>query len=266
MAEEKIKFPLSKKLKAEYSEKYEQIFMRKPVHNITDEKLVEMVNSHPEILKANENTQSKSEQEGIQNEEGERTNTGDAEGNETGSESSENNESGNLSTLEKISEDIKNGEFNGVPSGSSKVDEKQQAEREYQFGEYERLFGVYPDSDLSTDAIRAKNLTQQNLNEASKRYFDLFGKQPLPDMTIEQITSSVEIETKRQEEARQKSPSNVDADSGGELDFDPNKQMLIVSKKDKNHKQVINKQTFEFLKGDFDEVVATPKELQNFKK
>ena len=265
-----IKFPLSKKVKAEFVDKYEKIYMRKPVHNITDEKLVEMVNSHPETLKANEGTQSEPKQEGIQNEEGQISPSTDAAGNETGSEGNDNNESGNLSPLEKISADIKNGEFNGVPSGSlEESDEakaKAQAEREYQFGEHERLYGNYPDSNLSTDEIAALNLTKENLNEGSKIYFDLFGKQPLPDMTSEQIFSSVAIEQKRQDEAKAKGGTQKPESVLDGLEFDPSKEMLIVSKKDKTDKRVINKATFEFLKGDYDAVVSEPKELQNFKK
>ena len=69
MSNEEIKFPLSKKLRTEFSDKYEKIFFKKPVHNISDEKLVEMVNSNLEKLGANEKLSNESSQEGIQDEE-----------------------------------------------------------------------------------------------------------------------------------------------------------------------------------------------------
>ena len=49
----KIKFPLSKKLKDQFSKDYEAVFLNKPPHNISDEKLVELVQANAEKLKGN---------------------------------------------------------------------------------------------------------------------------------------------------------------------------------------------------------------------
>ena len=67
---EEIKFPLTKKAKAEFVKNYELIFLKVPPHNISDEKLVELVNSNQEKLSGNVTTNEQPPQEGIQNEGG----------------------------------------------------------------------------------------------------------------------------------------------------------------------------------------------------
>lgn len=267
---EGIKFPLSKKQKEEFIDKYDKIFFKKPPHNIKDEKLVEMVNSNIEKLKAtNANTQSESSPEGTQNEGGENEQGNSGEGNGTESNGNENNESGILSPLEKISADIKSGEFNGVPSGTSRENDEQEAkaqkEREYQFDQYKQLYGEDADGNLSTDEVAAANVSKLNYNTAMKVYFDLFGKKPIPEMTTDQILNSIVIEQKRQEEAKAKAAAK-ESTPEDDLKHDPATEMIIVNKKDKNDKRVINKGTFSFLKDSYDAVILEPKELQNFKK
>ena len=63
--EEEIKFPLSKKVKAQFQKDYEAVFLNKPPHNISDEKLVELVQANAEKLKGNEGTEQPP-QKGIQ--------------------------------------------------------------------------------------------------------------------------------------------------------------------------------------------------------
>lgn len=66
MSEEKeIKFPLSKRQRTKFENDYELIFFKKPVHNISDEKLVEAVQSNQSKIGSNaKNSQQQPPQEG----------------------------------------------------------------------------------------------------------------------------------------------------------------------------------------------------------
>ena len=85
--EQTIKFPLSKKNKAQFVADYEKIFFKVPPHNISDEKLVEVVNANREKIGSNEGTQNPPSQEGIQdakNGEGDGTTDAKGDGNNNG--------------------------------------------------------------------------------------------------------------------------------------------------------------------------------------
>lgn len=66
MSEEKeIKFPLSKRQRTKFENDYELIFFKKPVHNISDEKLVEAVQANQSKIGSNaKNSQQQPPQEG----------------------------------------------------------------------------------------------------------------------------------------------------------------------------------------------------------
>lgn len=264
---EGIKFPLSKKLRDEFIDKYDKIFFKKPPHNIKDEKLVEMVNSNLEKLNAtNAGTQPKSSPEGTQNEGGEEEQGNSGEGNGTESNGNENNESGNLEGQNGNSEDnLPSSDSGSQEDEEAKAKAQAQKEREYQFDMYKQLHGEEADGELSTDEVAAANVSKLNYNTAMKVYFDLFGKKPLPEMTTDQILSSIAVEQKRQEEAKAQAAAEESTPEDN-LKHNPETEMIIVNKKDKNDKRVINKGTFQFLKDGYDAVIVEPKELKNFKK
>lgn len=127
----KIKFPLSKKLKDQFSKDYEAVFLNKPPHNISDEKLVELVQANAEKLKGNEGTQQPS-QEGIQNRE---INQDGNDGNEA--QKATNDESNGEQNL-KGEEAIQN-----LGSEESKLTEEELQK------DYFDLFGKKPLSDMT---------------------------------------------------------------------------------------------------------------------
>lgn len=251
MSNENVKFPLSKKAKAEFSDKYEAIFLKKPVHNIGDEKLVEMVNANLEKLPNAEN-QKQPSQEGIQDDEDQSQNGEGIEEPIVGEGSEPNVETGV----------IDNGE---IPSGTDKTPEqlKAEAEREYQFNQYKELHGEEADENLSTEEVTALSYKKLALNTASVDYFGLFGKRPLAEMTLEQVLSANENERKRQGDAKRNEVLKAEAET--QLDFNPETEMIVVNKKNKSDKRVINKVTFPFLKEEFEEVANVPIELKNRK-
>ena len=55
------------------------------------------------------------------------------------------------------------------------------------------------------------------------------------------------------------------AEAETKLDFNPETEMIVVNKKNKSDKRVINKVTFPFLKEEFEEVASVPVELKNRK-
>lgn len=207
MSEEQ-KFPLTKKAKAEFVKNYELIFLKVPPHNISDEKLVELVNSNQEKLSGNVTTNEQPPQEGIQNEGGK-------------------NEADQIEEGKIIEEPLTPEEIE-AEKAQSEADEKEKAD------------------------------------ELSKEYFSLFGKTPLTDMTEKQIVSAIENEKKRQGNVKTKSVEKVDAVDDS-LKHDEETEMVIQKKKDPSDKRVINKNTFPYLKHDFEEVVKVPKEIQNKK-
>lgn len=230
MSEEKeIKFPLSKRQRTKFENDYELIFFKKPVHNISDEKLVEAVQANQSKIGSNEkNLQQQPPQEGIQNE-------GGQDGNAEGIQGTNDANTG-TNEAEKVNE------------------EKQRA---YQIERFKELHGMEADESLPTDEITALNVSKENYFTASKDYFDLFGKKPLDDMTTEQILSANENEKARISEANTKKPKA----KAEEIKFNPATEMLIQRK---GEKRVINKQTFQFIKNDgWEEVVETPSELLN---
>ena len=173
MSEEKeIKFPLSKRQRTKFENDYELIFFKKPVHNISDEKLVEAVQANQSKIGSNaKNSQQQPPQEGIQNEGGQDGNAGTNE-------------------AEKVNEE---------------------GQRAYQIDRFKELHGTEADESLPTDEITALNVSKENYLTASKDYFDLFGKKPLDDMTTEQILSANENEKARISEANTKKPkANVE--------------------------------------------------------
>ena len=230
MSEEKeIKFPLSKRQRTKFENDYELIFFKKPVHNISDEKLVEAVQANQSKIGSNaKNSQQQPQQEGTQNE-------GGQDGNGEGVQGT-----------------------NDANTGANEAEKvKEEKERAYQIDRFKELHGTEADESLPTDEITALNVSKENYLTASKDYFDLFGKKPLDDMTTEQILSANENEKARISEANTKKPkANVE-----EIKFNPATEMLIQRK---GEKRVINKQTFQFIKNDgWEEVVETPSELLN---
>ena len=230
MSEEKeIKFPLSKRQRTKFENDYELIFFKKPVHNISDEKLVEAVQANQSKIGSNaKNSQQQPPQEGTQNE-------GGQDGNAEGIQGTNDANTG-TNEAEKVNEE---------------------GQRAYQIDRFKELHGTEADESLPTDEITALNVSKENYLTASKDYFDLFGKKPLDDMTTEQILSANENEKARISEANTKKPkANVE-----EIKFNPATEMLIQRK---GEKRVINKQTFQFIKNDgWEEVVETPSELLN---
>ena len=241
--EKEIKFPLSKRERTKFENDYELIFFKKPVHNISDEKLVEAVQAnHSKIGSNAKNSQQQQQQqqqqlpqEGIQNE-------GGQDGNGEGVQGT-NDANTRATEAEKV---------------------KEEKERAYQIDRFKELHGTEADESLPTDKITALNVSKENYLTASKDYFDLFGKKPLDDMTTEQILSANENEKARISEANTKKPkantkkpkANVE-----EIKFNSVTEMLIQRK---GEKRVINKQTFQFIKNDgWEEVVETPSELLN---
>lgn len=224
--EKEIKFPLSKRQRTKFENDYELIFFKKPVHNISDEKLVEAVQANQSKIGSNaKNTQQQPQQEGTQNESGQ-----DGKG---------------------IEENRANVGSENPPSNEGTI------ERNYLNERFKELFGIEANENEPDDEIRGIILKQENHLTASKDYFDLFGKKPLEDMTTEQILSANENEKARISEANTKKPkANVE-----EIKFNPATEMLIQRK---GEKRVINKQTFQFIKNDgWEEVVETPSELLN---
>ena len=224
--EKEIKFPLSKRQRTKFENDYELIFFKKPVHNISDEKLVEAVQANQSKIGSNaKNAQQQPPQEGTQNESG---------------------------------QDGKGIEENGANVGSENPPSNEGTiERTYLNERFKELFGIEANENEPDDEIRGMILKQENHLTASKDYFDLFGKKPLDDMTTEQILSANENEKARISEANTKKPkANVE-----EIKFNPATEMLIQRK---GEKRVINKQTFQFIKNDgWEEVVETPSELLN---
>ena len=227
--EKEIKFPLSKRERTKFENDYELIFFKKPVHNISDEKLVEAVQANQSKIGSNaKNSQQQPPQEGTQNEVGQ-------DGNGEGVQGT-----------------------NDANTGANEAEKvKEEKERAYQIDRFKELHGTEADESLPTDEITALNVSKENYLTASKDYFDLFGKKPLDDMTKEQILSANENEKARISEANTKKPkANVE-----EIKFNPATEMLIQRK---GEKRVINKQTFQFIKNDgWEEVVETPSELLN---
>ena len=228
--EKEIKFPLSKRERTKFENDYELIFFKKPVHNISDEKLVEAVQANQSKIGSNakNSQQQQPPQEGTQNE-------GGQDGNGEGVQGT-----------------------NDANTGANEAEKvKEEKERAYQIDRFKELHGTEADESLPTDEITALNVSKENYLTASKDYFDLFGKKPLDDMTKEQILSANENEKARISEANTKKPkANVE-----EIKFNPATEMLIQRK---GEKRVINKQTFQFIKNDgWEEVVETPSELLN---
>lgn len=243
--EQTIKFPLSKKNKAQFVADYEKIFFKAPPHNIGDEKLVEVVNANREKIGSNEGTQNPPSQEGIQdakNGEGDGTTEAKGDGNNNG--------------------DGINPEDGTGAKGDGKISPDD--ERLHQLAKFKELHGEDADENLLTSEITALNLTKENFLTGSKEYFELLGKQPLEGMTNEQIFSAIANEKARQAEAKSKVQAKAEPIDDS-LDYNPETEMLIVNKKNDKDKRVINKSTFDFLKHDFDEVVQKPKELQKIK-
>ena len=228
--EKEIKFPLSKRQRTKFENDYELIFFKKPVHNISDEKLVEAVQANQSKIGSNaKNSQQQQQQppqEGTQNE-------GGQDGNGEGVQGT-----------------------NDANTGANEAEKvKEEKERAYQIDRFKELHGTEADESLPTDEITALNVSKENYLTASKDYFNLFGKKPLDDMTTEQILSANENEKARISEANTKNPKA----KAEEIKFNPATEMLIQRK---GEKRVINKQTFQFIKNDgWEEVVETPSEL-----
>ena len=236
MSEEQ-KFPLTKKAKAEFVKNYELIFLKVPPHNISDEKLVELVNSNQEKLSGNVTTNEQPPQEGIQNEGG-----------------------------KNEADEIEEGKIIKEPLTPEEIEAEKQdfIETEKQYSE---VFGKNAPLDYSIEKMKSEieiELERKaKAEELSKEYFSLFGKTPLTDMTEKQIVSAIENEEKRQGSVKTKSVEKVVFVD--ELEHDEKTQMVIQRKKDPTDKRVINKTTFPYLKHDFEEVVKVPKEIQNKK-
>lgn len=250
---DEIKFTLSKKLKDQYSDDYEKIFLKRPVHNMKDEKLVELVNSNRDKLTPNAKNTEQPSQEGIQDEEAKASEAG-AIDNGSGEPNADEGEHASIDT---------SGEFKLNEVDQATKDQAQK-DREYEFDQYKQLFNEEADGELSTDEIKALNASKLLYNSSVKVYFDLFGKRPLEDMTTDQIDSAIKNEESRIAAAKAAAAKDT-LPAVKEFDYDPETEMLIVNKKNKKDKRVINKVTFPFLKEEFDAVSEIPKELLNKK-
>ena len=234
---EEIKFPLTKKAKAEFVKNYELIFLKVPPHNIKDETLVQMVNDNQEKLTGNVTTNEQPPQEGIQNEGG-----------------------------KNEADQIEEGKIIKEPLTPEEIEAEKQdfIETEKQYSE---VFGKNAPLDYSIEKMKSEIeielVRKAKAEELSKEYFSLFGKTPLIDMTEKQIVSAIENEEKRQGSVKTKSVEKVVFVD--ELEHDEETEMVIQRKKDPSDKRVINKNTFPYLKHDFEEVVKVPKEIQNKK-
>lgn len=249
---DEVKFPLTKKAKQEFSADYEKIFLKKPVHNISDEKLVELVNANRDKITPDVQTNEQSKQEGIQDEEN--------KGSENGAGD---NDSGEPNADEQHSPIDTNGELK-LSEADQAARDKAQKEREYQFDLYKQLHGEEANGDLSTDEIAVANTSKMNYNSSVNGYYNLFGRKPLEDMTRDQIDSAIKNEEARQATAKAEAHKNKSAESS-EFDYNPETEMVIVNKNDKKDRRVIQKGTFQFLKGSYDAVQEVPKELLNKK-
>ena len=126
-----IKFPLSKRQRTKFENDYELIFFKKPVHNISDEKLVEAVQAnHSKIGSNAKNAQQQPPQEGTQNESG-----------QYGKE---------------IEENGANVESENPPSSEGTT------ERTYLNERFKELFGIEPDEATPNDEVRGMILKQEN--------------------------------------------------------------------------------------------------------
>lgn len=250
MSEEKeIKFPLSKRQRTKFENDYELIFFKKPVHNISDEKLVEAVQANQSKIGSNaKNAQQQPPQEGTQDK-------GGQEGNGDGLEGTTDNGTGANIDGKVTSQSLPTDEINAL--NITKENERfVEAEKVYI-----ETFGKNPLLDYSTEKIWAliadERKRQSEISEVKKEYFDLFGKQPIEEMTTEQILSANANEKARISEANKEKPKAETE----EIKFNPATEMLIQRK---GEKRVINKQTFQFIKNDgWEEVVETPSELLN---
>ena len=264
--EKEIKFPLSKRQRTKFENDYELIFFKKPVHNISDEKLVEAVQANQSKIGSNaKNSQQQPPQEGTQNEGGQDGKGIEENGANVGSENPPSNEGTSERTY--LNERFK--ELFGIEANENEPDDEIRAKilkkENENFAEaeteYIKVFGKTPLLDYSTEKIWAliadERQKKSEISQAKQEYFDLFGKKPLDEMTIEQILSANANEKARISEANTKKPkANVE-----EIKFNPATEMLIQRK---GEKRVINKQTFQFIKNDgWEEVVETPSELLN---
>ena len=155
---EEIKFPLTKKAKAEFVKNYELIFLKVPPHNISDEKLVELVNSNQEKLSGNVTTNEQPSQEGIQNEGG--------EGNSADESQKGDGANGeNQLTPEEIE----------AEKAQSEADEKEKADELSK--EYFSLFGKTPLTDMTekqiVSAIENEKKRQGNVKTQSVATVDV---------------------------------------------------------------------------------------------
>ena len=240
---EEIKFPLTKKAKAEFVKNYELIFLKLPPHNIKEQTLVQMVNDNQEKLTGNVKTSEQPSQEGIQNEGGE----------------------GQITPADEGQKGVgANGENQLTPE-EIEAEKQDLIETEKKYIE---VFGKNPLIDYSAEKMKSEIVIElerkAKADELSKEYFSLFGKNPLSDMTEKQIVSAIENEKKRQGNVKTQSVEKVDAVDDS-LQHNEETEMVIQKKKDPSDKRVINKNTFQYLKHDFEEVVKVPKEIQNKK-
>lgn len=219
--EKEIKFPLSKRQRTKFENDYELIFLKKPVHNISDEKLVEAVLANKTKIDLNaKNSQQQPPQKATKNEGGKQINDEKNDGNQI----------------------------------TGKVSEAEQ--RHFLNLRFKELFGIDAEENIPNDELRAMIISKENQISANLEYFDLFGKKPLDEMTLEQILSANENEKARIGEKNVKPKEKVE-----EIIFNKQTEMLIQKN---GEKRVINKQTFPFIKHDgWEEVVETPSELLN---
>ena len=267
--EKEIKFPLSKRQRTKFENDYELIFFKKPVHNISDEKLVEAVQANQSKIGSNaKNAQQQPPQEGTQDKGGQEGNGDGLEGT-TDNGTGANTDGKVIPEQERAFQIEKFKELHGTDAEESLPTDEITAlnvtKENENFVEAEKVyietFGKNPLLDYSTEKIWAliedERKRQSEISEAKKEYFDLFGKQPIDEMTTEQILSANANEKARISEANTKKPKA----KAEEIKFNPATEMLIQRK---GEKRVINKQTFQFIKNDgWEEVVETPSELLN---
>lgn len=177
--EEEIRFPLSKKVKAQFQKDYEAVFLNKPPHNISDEKLVELVQANKEKLQGNEGTEQPP-QKGIQDAE-----IIEDENNGVGSEPEKGTIDGSDVEQNLKSEEV----IQDLGSEESKLTEEELQK------DYFDLFGKKPLSDMTSlqifSAIENERKRQELANVGTKPEVisDAVEYDPKTEMLIKHIAT-----------------------------------------------------------------------------
>lgn len=224
--EENKEVKLTKAERAKLLEKYELIALKKAPHNISDQKLKEFVEANAEKISTNDQTNPQPAQT---------------------PEAGQNPEAGK----------------EGANPDQTKPEDQIDADRKLQLDLFVKLNGVEANPDLTTDELISINSAKQEENEAKKTYFNLFGKNALDGMTLDQIRSANENEQKRIDEiSKQQEKAKTAQKSTNGLQYDPKVEALIKNEKT-GEKMIVNRATLPFLnREEWIEQIETPKELK----